>query len=128
MEDVPYADFLERNIFKPISEGSFKGVISVVSLLEILVKPISDGREEAVEDYLASLQNYPNLIIVGVDLPLAVRAARLRVKYRLRTPDAIIAATALETGADGIVTNDRRFSPLSSEIRVLILNELLGYP
>ena len=39
-----------------------------------------------------------------------MRAARLRVRYRLKLPDAVQLATAIASGAYGLVTHDRDFS------------------
>jgi predicted nucleic acid-binding protein len=44
-----------------------------------------------------------------------VEASRLRALYGLRTPDAIHAATALRSSADGILSNDKRLSRLTAE-------------
>ena len=41
-------------------------------------------------------------------------AARLRAVHGLRTPDAIHAATALESGAMGIITNDKAFLKIAT--------------
>jgi len=48
--------------------------------------------------------------IVPMTAPIASLAARLRVRYRLRLPDAIQLATALDIGAAALVTHDRDFS------------------
>ena len=44
-----------------------------------------------------------------------MKAAQLRAKHSLRTPDSIHAATAILAKADGILTNDKAMNRLESE-------------
>ena len=43
---------------------------------------------------------------------IASLAAQLRAQYKLRLPDALQLATALDVGADAMVTHDRDFSKM----------------
>lgn len=54
---------------------------------------------------------------------LAIKAAELRAKYNLRTPDSIQLATAIEYNADYFLTNDIRLKSVA-EINSIILSEL----
>jgi len=46
----------------------------------------------------------------------------------LRTPDALIVATALETGCDAFVTNDKDLKKLEAErITVIVLKDFVQY-
>ena len=53
---------------------------------------------------------------------IADTGARLRVKYTIKTPDAILLATALHAGATGFIGNDNKMKGIT-ELDVLILNE-----
>lgn len=48
-----------------------------------------------------------------LDADIAVLAARLRAKHRLKLPDAIQLATAIHTGCHALVTHDRGFSGIA---------------
>jgi predicted nucleic acid-binding protein len=52
-----------------------------------------------------------------------VRAAEIRARYGLRTPDAIMIATAIESGATLAVTNDDAWRKVE-ELEVLVLRNL----
>jgi predicted nucleic acid-binding protein len=54
---------------------------------------------------------------------VAERAADLRARYNVRTPDAIQLATALEAGCDAFLTNDLALRRVA-ELRVLVLGTL----
>ena len=70
-------------------------------MTELLVQPyrLSDHRQ--VDQFYALLSTYPNLDWIEPSLAIADLAARCRAEYRLRTPDALQAATAIESKATG---------------------------
>ncbi|MGL5942119.1 MAG: type II toxin-antitoxin system VapC family toxin [Waterburya sp.] len=47
----------------------------------------------------------------------------MRVKYNLKLPDALQITTAIETGCDSFLTNDKALKRVT-ELRILILDEL----
>jgi predicted nucleic acid-binding protein len=68
-------------------------------------KAIADMRTEAV---LAS-----ELSVVDLDATIGIEAAKLRCKYaELPTADAIIAATAITTGSDYVLTDDKHIKQI----------------
>ena len=112
-----------RMIFGEIERGPARGVTSTLTFLEVLVGPYRAGdqaRRVALSGLLAS---FPGVNWVALDLAVADRAASLRGRYRLRTPDAIQLATALEAGADAFLTNDQQFSRVT-EMPVLLIDEI----
>jgi len=62
-----YADKLEE-IFTRIQEGDIKAGMSVLSFIEILVKPKKEKNIFIENRYKLTLTNYPNLRIVDVSL------------------------------------------------------------
>ncbi|WP_404987325.1 type II toxin-antitoxin system VapC family toxin [Candidatus Hadarchaeum sp.] len=58
-----------------------------------------------------------------MDAAIAERAADLRARYGLRTPDALQVATALHAGATAFLTNDARLKAVR-ELEVVLLDEL----
>ena len=108
-----YAGLLEG-----IAEGRWRGQISTITLAEVLTGPLSQGREQLVERYEAILGDPANLALVSLSPAIAMGAARLRARYRLRLPDAIQLATALHGGAVALVSHDNDFAGCS-ELPVL---------
>jgi predicted nucleic acid-binding protein len=111
-------------LFAGIEDGLWKGITSVITLMEIAVAPIRQDRANVAEQYEALLANFPNLTIADVSRPIARQAARVRAKFNLRPPDAIQAATALVHRADVLITNDRQFARLQPSLTILLLDEL----
>jgi predicted nucleic acid-binding protein len=70
-------------------------VTSTVTLLELLVQPYRDQKEELAQKIFALTSSYPKLESVPVTMDVADRAAELRGRYRLSTPDAIQLAISI---------------------------------
>ncbi len=100
------------------------GITSTITLAEMLVKPLRDGDITTARLYDGLLSTYPNLHWVAPDLEVARLAARYRAQYRLKTIDALIAATAAHASATGLITNDAALSRVEN-LDVLVLETLL---
>ncbi|MBI3345384.1 MAG: PIN domain-containing protein [Gammaproteobacteria bacterium] len=115
-----YQDFCKK-IFTSIESGRNLGICSTVSLLEILVQPYRKKDDETVNRCYGLLTTYPHLAWVELSVAIADLAAQLRAQYRLKTPDAIILATALDSGATGLIANDVQLKRVA-ELELLVLN------
>lgn len=93
--------------------------------IEVLVKPLRDGNQELVTLYRQVLLGTAGLTCLPIRLAFLERAASLRAMHNLRTPDAIHAATALETGCSLFVTNDPSFRPIPN-LNVAVLDEIIA--
>jgi predicted nucleic acid-binding protein len=107
-----------------LAGGAFTGVTSVLTLMEITVKPLQMGRPDVAEEYEVLLANYPNLVIAALDRPAARRAAELRAEYRLRPADALQVAACLEQGATAFLSNDRELRRIT-HLQVWMLEDFL---
>ncbi len=98
-----------EKLFAGIETGRFTACTSTLTLLEVLVQPYRLQKDDIVLKFYALLTSYPNLTWVPVGLNVADKAAQLRAAHRLKTPDAIQAASAIAAGATGFICNDRAF-------------------
>jgi predicted nucleic acid-binding protein len=89
-----------------------------------LIQPCRDSGEHRVAEFYALLTTYSNLDWIAPDLEVADIAARIRATHRLRTPDALQAATAIRAQATGLVTNDPVFERVAA-FETLVLDHLL---
>lgn len=82
-------------------KGTQRPLVSLISKIELLGYPQISPREETkIRHWLTQFE------VVGLDDRIAERAIGLKRSCRLRTPDAIIAATALARGVC-LVTRDK---------------------
>jgi predicted nucleic acid-binding protein len=91
---------------------------------ELLVPGYKEGDRKRVDNFYALLTIYPQLTWFPANLLVADRAALFRAEHRLKTPDALQAATAVECGANGFVTNDPVFKRVA-QFETLVLDEVL---
>lgn len=115
---------LTFSIFESLEKGNFSAITSILTLLEILVKPKREGNLILTERYKILLETFPNLQVKTLDENIADIASSLRANYNINTPDAIQVATSLEAQADIFITNDTSLKKVT-EIKVLLLSELL---
>lgn len=97
-------------LFEAAAAGEITIALSTVTLAEVLTGPFKAGQTALAKRYEKALSHYN---VVPVSTPIAALAAQLRVQYRLKLPDAIQLATALDIGAAAFVTHDRDFSAVT---------------
>ena len=93
-------------------------------MTEYLVLPYREGDEQRANDFYGLLATYPNLEWIAPNLEIADLAARIRALHRLRTPDALQAATAVHTQSRGLITNDPAFERVEG-FETMVLDELV---
>lgn len=135
LDTAPVIYFIEENhqelgqvaadLFAALRADSRVSVFtSVITLIEVLTKPIKMGRPDLVDQYRQFLSDASNLELHPVDTVIAEKSVQLRAKYGLRTPDAIQAAVAIENRASLPVTNDKGFRAVR-EFEVLLLQDFV---
>jgi predicted nucleic acid-binding protein len=116
---------LARPLFAAIDRGDKTGITSYITLLEVLVKPLLERRNDLAKEYRQLLLGSPSLHLHAVDRHVAEEAARIRATHNFKTPDAIQLATAKLAKADVFVTNDARLKAFP-DVPVVVLEEHLG--
>lgn len=104
-----FASFADA-VFAWLERPGVSAVTSTITMAELLVAPYRQSNLQRVDEFYALLTTYPQLTWVPPGLEIADSAARLRDAYRLRTPDALQAATAEYSQASAFITNDLAFS------------------
>jgi len=94
-------------LFEAAERGQIQLALSTVTLAEVLTGPFKAGQTALAKRYETALGAYQ---VVPLSAAIASLAAQLRVQYRLKLPDAVQLASALEIGAAALITHDRDFS------------------
>jgi len=89
-----------------------------------LVHPLRTGNKSLAEKYREILLYSEGLTTFEVLNDISEKAAELRAKYSIKTPDAIQIATAIIHGANNFLTNDPVLKKVDS-VKVLILADVM---
>jgi predicted nucleic acid-binding protein len=117
---------LVKQVVELMNENRIQAFTSVLTLSEVLPKPVETGNDELVEKFKTYLKSGPNLTLLPIGEAIGETAGVLRGKYPyLKTVDAIQIAAALDADADVFLTNDKKLSGIK-EIKILVLRDYLA--
>ncbi len=109
-------------LLSSIESGDSFGVFASIGVLELLVRPKKLGQASLVREYKELIATFPHLFLINLDEAIIEKSAELRAHYGIKTPDAIHIATAIVSGANFFVTNDRRLKKVK-EMKIKLLSE-----
>jgi predicted nucleic acid-binding protein len=89
------------------------------------VQPYRDQKDKLAHKIFALASTYPKLEWVPLTMHLVDRAAELRVRYRLSTPDAIQLATAIGHHAVCLYGNDHGLRRVK-EMECILIDDLVS--
>jgi predicted nucleic acid-binding protein len=110
LDGHPQFSSLFEGLFVAFEDGQLRIAISTITIAEVLAGPFKNGQDVLAKRYEKALSGFE---VIPVSQDIAVSASRLRISCKLKLMDALQAATALEIGAQALVTHDRDFSRFS---------------
>ncbi|HEY9422082.1 MAG TPA: PIN domain-containing protein [Thermoanaerobaculia bacterium] len=113
---------LTRIVIERAEAGELKLVTSTLTLTEVLTLPFQKQAAAIADAYKAILLGSSYTDVLPIDVEIAERAARLRVQYRLKTPDALQIAVALHSNCGAFLTNDDGLKRVR-DLPVLVLSD-----
>lgn len=117
---------LVKQVVELMNANRIEAFTSVLTLSEVLPKPVETGNDELAEKFKTYLKNGPNLTLLPIGETIGETAGALRGKYPyLKTVDAVQIAAALDAGAEAFLTNDKKLSKIM-EVKILVLKDYLG--
>ncbi|GBF34048.1 hypothetical protein DCCM_3159 [Desulfocucumis palustris] len=124
MEKHPRYLVAARELFQQIELGRLSALTSMLVVTELLTKPLRDRNKTLANMYLAFLSTFPNLQLKNISYSISLKAAKIRAKHGLKTPDAIFLATAIVERAEVFITNDFRLKKIE-DIEIILLDEFV---
>lgn len=100
-----------------VESGDDVVAISPLVTLECLVGPLRDENLGLHDHYLRALAKFRQL---PLEVEHYIRAAELRARYGLKTPDSLHLAAAQMHGCDELWTNDNRLAVAAKGLAVVI--------
>ena len=114
-----------KEIFQRVDSGHIEAITSTITLLEVLVQPFRKGDEALADRYKEILLNSRGLTTFEITHDVSQRAASLRARFSLRTPDALQISVARTHRAAKFLTNDRHLKRVSQIVNVAVLDDFL---
>lgn len=125
IEAHPQFGPLVKLVAEKVKTGDLVAFTSVITLTEVLPKPIQMGREDLAEKFIKFLEGKSNIILIEISADIAKIAGYLRGKYhKLKSLDAIQLATSIKLKVDAFLTNDLTLKEIT-DLRVLVLKDYL---
>jgi predicted nucleic acid-binding protein len=123
IEKDPNFYSLVEPIFHKLIARDFQAVSSPITLLECSIYPCQKEFIDRQQDFEDILVWDDNTNFTLIDEKIAIEAVRIRIKYGLKTPDAIQIATAIVSDCDAFFTGDAALSKVT-EIRSIVVKKL----
>jgi predicted nucleic acid-binding protein len=108
------------SIIQSAVDKELDGYSGDLVLAELLVKPLKDNNARAVKAVKDLFTEDTKIELLPHTRSAYITAAHLRANHKIKLPDALHIATALENQVEIFLTNDRDI-PLIPEITVLTL-------
>ena len=125
IEAHPQFGPLAKEVVASFQSGNLNAFSSVITLTEVLPKPIESGDEKLAKKFAEFLKHGKNLTMIEISEKIAESAGKLRGRYSfLRAIDAIQISAAINVGADAFLTNYTKLKQIK-EIKVLVLKDFL---
>jgi predicted nucleic acid-binding protein len=116
---------LTKEIVDAFQSGMFNAFSSVITLTEVLPKPIENRDERLAKKFVEFLRRGKNFTLIEISEAIGESAGKLRGRYPfLRTIDALQVAAAINVGVDVFLTNDLKLKQLE-EVKILALKDYL---
>lgn len=123
IEAHPEFGLLAKEVVTAFQSGNLTAYSSVMTLTEVLPKPIERGDEKLAKKFAEFLKYGKHLTVIEISDNIAEAAGKLRGHYPfLKTIDAIQLSAALDIGADAFLTNDATLKQIK-ELKILVLRD-----
>lgn len=115
-----------KSVVDLVLGGKLVAFSSVVTLLEVLPKPVAEGNVVLAGKFADFLKHGRNMNVVEISEGIAERAGRLRgTNPFLKGLDALQIAAAIDVHADLFLTNDLNLRGIK-DVRVLVLKDYVA--
>ena len=125
IEAHPQFGPLAKKVVDSFRSGRLIALSSVITLVEVLPKPVESGNDELAKKFSNFLKTGKNIKLLEISANIAELAGNLRGRYpSLKAMDAIQIAVSIDAGADAFITNDVKLNQIKA-LKVIILKEYL---
>ena len=113
---------LAEELLSDINNGKHMAYTSAICVSEILSGFYEEDESEKGEMFITDLKAISNFIITDVDFIISKEAAKMRAKYKIKLPDAVIASSC-KIHRCNLITQDKDLKKIK-EINVKSIDEI----
>lgn len=100
----------------------FSACITPITMAEVIVKPLQNGRYDLADKFRAICREWNNIHEISLGPETGLMAGALRARYGFPLPDMMQVAAAMQSDQPALITNDHSLNRIE-EIDVYLLNE-----
>ena len=113
-----------KAVLLAVENGGLEGIIPTLVISEVLTGFYMDKRDNDAGEFLSSILTNENLKVVPLSLAIATSSAVIRANTELKLPDAMILATAIQSKADFLVSNNKGLPRVYQSVRHVSSKEM----
>jgi len=126
LESIKPYNELTSIVIEKISSGELFCNISSLVISELFVRPFKENNFKNIDLFERFIKAFPNSKICDFDFNTAKLSAKIRAESNLKTPDAILLATAIISGSDIFITNDLNLKKFSgNKLEILVMEDYI---
>lgn len=108
-------------IWNEIKLGKGRLVVPTIVIAEVQKRLLSRGLSEYAEELVEEIEASQKISTVNLTLELAKQAGKFGNSFNCTIADAVILATAVETGYINLITDDNHFIPAQKQGKISIV-------
>ena len=120
---LPYQKTLD-NIQALLESDEIKAYSSELSLCETLIKPFQVGSTKGVSLFCSFLQESACFELFPIDKNILIQSSYIAADKNMKIPDAIHVATAMASGCEIFLTNDKSIQTPKNLEKILLSDYL----
>ena len=99
-----------KKIWEDIKLGKGRLIVPTIVIVEVKKRLLGYGFNKYADELVEELEASQKISIVNLTLDIAKEAGKLGNTYNCTTADAVILATAIETGYTNLITEYKHFA------------------
>jgi len=110
-----------KSIWEEIKLGKGRLVVPTIVIVEVKKRLLSYGLSKYADELIEELEASQKISIVDLTLELAKKSGTTGNSYKCTTADAVILTTAIETGYDNLISDDKHFIPAEKQGKIKLV-------
>ena len=111
-ENYPGYQAIVDALLEAIASDEIKCFTNEITLGELLVSPFKNKQQDIANQYIEMLNDQDFVSLTPTTQDLHIEAARTRANTGMKYPDAVHVASALSSGCEVFLTNDKGIKPV----------------